>query len=206
MAGSQPLRVDVGPPGAWVALGRGGWLFWHLPRWHDVRVRVEPSRDHGRLVVTAVVVRADRRRGKAQGVSRIAPGDLRDLPLGRLEAIVNSPPQASVVQALFESATAPDFSPDACPAGEAYRIAQRLSLIPAEGDLALPIERGGRLSEDFYAGLAAVYARAVLSERSPVEAIARANDVPTPTVNRWLREARTRGLIAPTPRSSSRKG
>lgn len=49
--------------------------------------------------------------------------------------------------------------------------------------------------DDFYKAVASTYSTAAARFRGPARALAAANDVPTTTVHRWVREARARGFL-----------
>lgn len=51
--------------------------------------------------------------------------------------------------------------------------------------------------DDFYAHVAAIYRHLVGQTKQPVASIAAANNVPKTTAHRWIKEARSRGLLAP---------
>jgi hypothetical protein len=197
-------RVPTGP-NEWLAIGRDGWLYWYLPYFHDVRVRVTPALGGRRLVISAVALEAYLEGSPAEPVllpgsgKAISSADLRDLPIGRLEAIINVPENAAEVLDGLTSRRLPDYSPR-CPLGRAYERAEALPLRPADGSLVLPIPPGRSHGEDFYAGVASAYSTATVFSDRPIIAVAEANAVPVATVNRWVREARRLGMLAPTRR------
>jgi len=51
--------------------------------------------------------------------------------------------------------------------------------------------------DSFYVAVAAAYQTLAHSTASPIAALASANDVPHTTAQRWVREARHRGLLPP---------
>jgi hypothetical protein len=98
---------------------------------------------------------------------------LRSIPIGRIEAAANAQLHAS--------------APDA-PPGRAPRAS-----IPAR--LRRNAVRG--YPDAFYDAVAAAYRSLATSSPRPVADLADANDVPATTAQRWVKEARRRGLLAP---------
>jgi hypothetical protein len=60
-----------------------------------------------------------------------------------------------------------------------------------------PLPTGPRYPDGFYRKVSAAYTRLAHEGRPPAETLAATNGVPKTTVNRWVREARRRGLLAP---------
>ncbi|MGI8684123.1 MAG: hypothetical protein ACR2MO_03310 [Acidimicrobiales bacterium] len=103
---------------------------------------------------------------------RVSAELLRSIPVGRIEAAANA-------QLHHRAPAAPPSRPRA-------RI--RASLRPD----------GGRGYPDaFYAEVASVYRHLVTTSSRPVGDLAAANEVPVTTAQRWVKEARRRGLLAP---------
>jgi hypothetical protein len=74
--------------------------------------------------------------------------------------------------------------------------------------LRLTIPPGRRRPDDFYRRVAELFTWLTSSGRStsPAADIAAANDVPVSTVHRWIKEARTRGVLAPGQRRLEQGG
>lgn len=68
---------------------------------------------------------------------------------------------------------------------------------PTKRQLRLSIPAGGRYPDEFYARVAMLYRALVANGVRPAPALADANEVPTSTVHRWIKEARARGALAP---------
>ncbi len=75
------------------------------------------------------------------------------------------------------------------PRGGAYGSPER----PATLKVELPSTK--RYPDDFYEGVARIFARLVWTSERPAVEIAEANEVPTTTVHAWVREARKRGFL-----------
>ena len=74
---------------------------------------------------------------------------------------------------------------------------------PTGMELRLKIPDGRRYPDEFYEAIADLYRRLVATGKRPAPALAKANDVPTTTVHRWVKEARARGLLAPARKGGS---
>src|SRR4051794_37854540 len=104
-------------PGEAIAIGRGGWLYWRVPPYHnDVRLKVARN-DMGRRVTNVLLVGAH---DTLFGAGSIAPTQLRDLTIGRIEEILNAPGYAELIDNALEAADGPDYSPGALELGTAY--------------------------------------------------------------------------------------
>jgi hypothetical protein len=99
---------------------------------------------------------------------------LRSIPIGRIEAAANGQLHASARQARPRRASA--------------TIAARLHTNPVRG-----------YPDAFYAAVASAYRALATSSPRPVADLADANGVPVTTAQRWVKEARRRGLLAPGP-------
>lgn len=95
---------------------------------------------------------------------------LRTVPLGRIEAAANALMHGGGNKRLGVPATIPH-------------------------ELRLNAARG--YSDRFYEAVAAAYRTLAHASAKPVVAIAEANDVPLTTAQRWVREARARGMLPP---------
>lgn len=103
----------------------------------------------------------------------VSAGVLRSIPVGRIEAAANAQLHPS----------APDRWPRRPPG----------ATIPA--DLRGNAVRG--YPDAFYGAVAAAYRRLAAISARPVAELAAANGVPVTTAQRWVKESRRRGLLAP---------
>ncbi|WP_089310347.1 hypothetical protein [Actinomadura mexicana] len=123
---------------------------------------------------------------------------LRAIPLDRLEMAINQRPDWPL-----ETAPGPNET------GEQHRLtAVGDELLLADGDKVPPVQGGvkgerprlqrpdGSDPDAFYALVAEAY-REALDESAPAQVLAEEAGVPVPTVHRWVREARRRGVLPP---------
>jgi hypothetical protein len=68
---------------------------------------------------------------------------------------------------------------------------------PTKRELRLTIPKARRYPDAFYEKVAALYVLLVAAGVRPAPALADANNVPDTTVHRWIKEARTRGILPP---------
>jgi hypothetical protein len=166
-----------------------GWHQWHddVPEGDEppvtVRVRLGEG-DDGRLHLVEMHVDGE-----------LSAEVLRSIPVGRIEAAANAQlhPSASAPLGLdLASAFGDDAlgNDDVFPSG-AGSFADAV-LPPALRDSA-----GGGYRDEFYGAVAAIYRSLAASTPRPVAEMAGANDVPVTTAQRWVKEARRRGLLAP---------
>jgi hypothetical protein len=166
-----------------------GWHQWHddVPEGDEppvtVRVRLGEG-DDGRLHLVEMHVDGE-----------LSAEVLRSIPVGRIEAAANAQlhPSASAPLGLdLASAFGDDAlgDDDVFPSG-AGSFADAV-LPPALRDSA-----GGGYRDEFYGAVAAIYRSLAASTPRPVAEMAGANDVPVTTAQRWVKEARRRGLLAP---------
>jgi hypothetical protein len=97
---------------------------------------------------------------------------LRAIPVGRIEAAANAQFHAS--------------APGLPPRRAAATIPARLRTVAVRG-----------YPDAFYDRVASIYRHLAAATPRPVVALADANDVPVTTAQRWVKEARRRGLLAP---------
>lgn len=97
---------------------------------------------------------------------------LRSIPVGRIEAAANAQLHSS-------ARTGPPRRPSA-------KISSRLRTNAVRG-----------YPDAFYDAVASAYRHLAASSPRPVAELADANDVPITTAQRWIKEARRRGLLAP---------
>lgn len=171
-------------------IGKGGWAFWKVNMGGEVRLRFG-TRDDGRIEIKEVYVVRER------GVSARF---MRDLPLGRLETMVNS---SAVKGKQFRELIEATWTEGDVVEEAAWAVAETLPdpddpLHELEFDPTVPGADVRRKSDDFYAAVAEKYSGiAARGEPAPAKALARANDVPVSTVNWWIKQARRRGLLPP---------
>lgn len=163
-----------------------GWVYWRRMASPEVRVRVDSTGE--RIAITAVLVLP--REDALQWPPTVSASDLRDVPLGQLEAMMNEPELAAFIRRSHrESASKGGASLD-----------DYLGQNRAHFRLAGVSE--ARRPDRFYAELAFVWAQALRAgHRNPATLIAQANEVSTSAVYRWVREARRRGVMAPSSRA-----
>lgn len=194
-APGQTVSIAIPEPLGWVlAFGKNDWILWTRPDHFEARVRLNPVGP--RITVTGLAVLAD-------DDESVSASQLRELPLGRLEDALNHPVIAREVQAPRlegQARSSLDFAPT-----EAQFDWSLFDHTP------LTIERTYRIDgvdeprrpDAFYRAVAAAWATAVLyNEQSPAEALASANHVALSAVHRWVREARKRGVMAPSGRGA----
>lgn len=148
-----------------------------------VRFAVSSS---GRLVVAELRVVAP------DGVSAEM---LRRVPLGRIEAMVNSPELADAIRGDVEAAseTEREIGPGAGELKDHEEMEVHVRR-RTRRDLKLRIPSERRRPDEFYRQVAVAYATAAQTTRGAAQAVAAANDVPVSTVHRWMKEARRRGV------------
>lgn len=193
-----PCRLEVGRQSEYVAVGVGGWLYWHVaPFKHDVRLNVRED-GGGRLVVHGLWIEAF---DHLYGPGSIAPTELRDIALGRVEGLINAPQYGATVRAGIASEDSePSFDPTACPLGEAATRAERLPLRRLTTTLRIEVPMERSRNDDFYRHVADTFAVASQTTNKPAVEIADATGVTVTTVHRWIKEARRRGLAGPARR------
>lgn len=193
-------------------VGPGGWSYYSAPGLGaEVRVRLGI---------------AEGSRIEVQELHLLRPSaiELRNIPLGRIETAVNAPSVRDEVYAAIAAGTARDQVVEYTVATEtdsAGEVSRRLSaLAPKEGrgsahgsaivsaratgrrgPRRLRIPTGRKRPDSFYREVADAYSELAGSVRNPAAQLAEANDVPTSTVYRWLKEARARGILAPRSRT-----
>jgi hypothetical protein len=188
-----------------------GWVTWiDGPPHAHIRVRARSAVD-GRVEV------AELRIEHPDGVSSDL---LRAIPLGRLEAGLNSPELRDALASLPTVTTSPGSDPSefhelhrssAAPTSGQPSATARDAVLAAhdpETSVAsfhtrpdqprdLRLERTGdrKHPDEFYAEVADLYSWTASRSRRPAADIAAANDVPVTTAHRWVKECRRRGLL-----------
>ena len=195
--GHPLLRFRLGGPDIGeLVIGSNEWCAWEYPGL-DIRVRLEEA---GRFQVTALALMSNKQ--SLWGRAPITVTELRDIPLVRLDAAINDPRLEDALPAAIEYAVkkGQDLSPtggierEQITAGEA---------VPAPGkNYKLDGAKNTRGRPNaFYKGVAHAWAAAITEgHRNPATVIADANQVSVTAVHRWVREARRRGVMAPSNR------
>ncbi|MCP4303578.1 MAG: hypothetical protein GY788_01575 [bacterium] len=183
----------------WIAVGRDDWIMWSAADSHHVRCHITDV--EGRLIVDKLVVEASAGRTSDPW---IAPADLREIPIAKIEAWVNAPAVSLMLLKGRLDDRTPDLSPESSSINEAHKRSMRLRLEHLEVDLHLEIPPGKARPDEFYRQVAELFATARVQSKSPAEDIAAANGVQTSTVHRWMHEGRKRGVVAPS-RASTRE-
>lgn len=168
------------------------WAVWYLPNGPDIRIRLDFTNE--RVVVGAVAV-------VARPTWSIRPADLRDVPIGRLEAILNDPALARALALAQRSGRIPiDLSPTGSSEPEDAFYLEAVPASPVSFEL-----RGLRDTprpREFYQDLAAAWSAALAAgNKDPAAIIATANGVAVSTVHRWVRVARRLHAMAPSSRA-----
>lgn len=184
-----------------LTLGAGGWTHYGArfasgSSNPEVWVRIEARRD-GRLEATEL---------HARGLS---PADLRQIPLGRIEAAVNEEGvRAEVLERIRrqgERAGGPlqELRSIAPSRGErelrvlAEHEAWLAPFLGLSSILRLRPRPGEKGPDWFYREIGAIYERLSATTGRPAPDLARKAGVSVSTVHRWVKEARRRGLMAP---------
>jgi hypothetical protein len=162
-----------------------GWHEWHDHTVPDgpapgtspsVRVRLGEGED-GRLHLVEMHVDAP---------GQLSAEVLRSIPVGRIEAAANAQ--------LHASAPGPGAVLAAWP-GEVAALDADSLRVPDE--LRIGGEPGRGYPDMFYGAVAAAYRLLAAASPRPVADLAGANEVPVTTAQRWVKEARRRGHLAP---------
>jgi hypothetical protein len=172
-----------------LAPARGGW--------------VHVTDDAGRLVVLVRFgVQPNGRLGVEEAVVKVAGPDpdhidgatWRAIPIAQATTLANLPEYRSVI---VEHLNDPDAEVEVGAGAEDRRPV--MAVRRTAHSYRLPQVYGtGRYPDSFYERVAEAYRTAVKTKKPPNQTIAEANDVPTTTVARWVREARTRGILEPS--------
>ncbi|SNR82354.1 hypothetical protein SAMN04488107_0062 [Geodermatophilus saharensis] len=183
--GSEALTFDPQGP--------SGWAAYHSPATHRsgfaVQLRFGPVDVEPTSPLQIYELHLATHRDRTSWNSPL----LRTLPFGRMVAAINRDSVRDQLRPLLMPAntiethgfsprtawTLPPASPPTMPAPE----------------LKLEVPEDRRKPDEFYARVADAYlAQATISNR-PAHDLAEANDVPKSTAHRWLKEARSRGLL-----------
>lgn len=177
--------ISVGDSAVIGIAGRGTVLFVDGP----LEATLGFKERAGRLVVVELDVKAERVTGRL----------LAQIPLGRIEEIVNQPELAAQLMSRFD-VTGPSILDLAVEDGVAERLAQ-LDIASAPTPEPLRIPAGRSYPDEFYSQVASTYAWHAATSSRPAAVIAERAGVGVSTVHRWVKEARRRGLMAPSSRN-----
>ncbi|HXH58991.1 hypothetical protein [Iamia sp.] len=189
-----PLRFRVGEPKLGeLIVGRGSWSAWAIGSL-DVRVRLEFTDPW--IQITGVAVFS--LQPDLWNRCPVSVSDLREVPLVALDALVNDPTRRlQVLEAMRRSRV--DLSPTS---EQSPGKVRQSTAPPPSADLELPAADGRRRPPGFYSAVAHAWSAALASGRSdPAAAIGEANGVEPGVVHGWVREARRKGLMAPSRRA-----
>ncbi len=194
-------RFQVSPSSdEFIAVGRGDWIYWHIPGWHDVRVGLA-DRD-GRIEVTGLYLGAGEI-DEFDTQQSLRPADLRELPLGRLEEFLNDPEVRDEIAGELRPGQKTDFRPNRADAVKALQQALEMPVRSApRGGLRIKGVESRNRPDDFYRQVATAWARASQRGSNAAGQIAEENDVTVSQVHRWVKEARRRGVMAPSSRAN----
>jgi hypothetical protein len=202
-----------------VKFGAGGWVRYRA-RGQQAEAYVRLIKlSSGRLGIGEVRLLAP------EGVTS---GSLRNLPLGKLEALANYPGAGfrAVVGWLTERpAQSPDeafrsMDPESVVLEPNSKVASAMSEALTEMAILLredtpPLRKprmrlripiGRKKPDDFYRQVAEAYSYLGGQSRRPAEELAARNAVPVTTVHRWVKEARRRGLLPPARHGRKEEG
>ncbi|MBX3313765.1 MAG: hypothetical protein KF906_05535 [Actinobacteria bacterium] len=197
--GNPRLAFDLGDELGHLVIGSTDWTAWQYPG-RDIRVRIERDKTGQRFEITGIALLSH-----GQGLFGPAPvrvTELRDIPLVRLDAVLNNPRWNEALNAAREHGTrsGTDFSPAVDV--ERHPFTPRDMVPPPADDYEIPgAANTGSRPDDFYRQVAYAWAAAVAEgHRNAASVIAEANGVAVTTVHRWVREARRRQVMAPSKR------
>jgi hypothetical protein len=161
-----------------------GWVgYTHPGKRYGTRIHVSFKPGPGRWIVDGVQF-AD---------FRVTARDLRDLPLGKIEAWINQLAQQGLVDPAAVPAKLSDTVAFAITGGTA-------TWVPKPP----PAPAKGAKPDEFYRRIGEIYGKAALVSPRPAADLAEAWEVPLTSVHRWVRVARGRGYLPPT--EKGRKG
>ena len=186
------LVVPLGKPGEYLAFGEEGVAYVGQPdprmfAWVQIRAVGK------RLEVGAVAVETVQTWG-------VGGRDIAKLRLGLIETVINSPAHADTVRATLPPAGSwlvGRIMGEYAPVHTGISIARSV-----DRKLTVPTTR--TKPDEFYKQVAELHSEVSGVSSQPAVEIARANGVPTSTVYRWLKEARRRGILAPTRRANKK--
>jgi hypothetical protein len=183
-------------------IGKAGWCLYSDEEL-KAPVYVRFGAHGGRLEVTAIHLASE---------ERVTGTTLRSIPLGRIEAIANAPEMHEQIREAINNVT------DRAMIATAESLAGFTSLVPERTPNALismrwrrektffiPLDRpNGKRPDSFYSDVARRYTDLLRTYRNPAARLADERGVKPVTVHRWLKEARRRGLLGESSKSTSR--
>jgi hypothetical protein len=162
--------MDASHTNARLAFEGDGWVAYTPPNQrYAVRIHLSEKPGISRWVVDEL----------HYSLPRITARDLRDLPLGKVEAWVNQLVQQGLVDVLGAKLS------------DAVQFADPL-WVPK-----LPPTSKGPKGDEFYRWFGEIYGKAAVVSTQPAKDLAEAWDKPITTIHRWTREARRRGHLPP---------
>jgi hypothetical protein len=172
---------------ATLATGNSGWLGFadaDEPDWVYVRVQ---ENEHGRLVIIELHLTRE----------RVDSAALRELPLGRIEALANSSPIEEDIRAKLDAPPRPGVEPLSPESRSRWESRKIISPTPHLPHLAVP---KGTKPDRFYKEAADLYVELARYSRRPAADLAERSGVSVASVHRWIAEARRRGYLRPAER------
>jgi hypothetical protein len=192
--------------GSLLDIGLNGWIEFvqadhvrYREAAHDLVETWLHARTHedGRIVIDACFTRS----------SRATSTGLDGIQLGRIEKLLNTAEARAAVQDLEGAKPIDESWPRVLldPIREQFGMPEQTKFVATktpDDSLTLdPPPRGSRFPDSFYERLAEAYALAGTRSNSPAKVLADANGLNTTTVHGWVKEARARGLLSPSPKS-----
>lgn len=202
--GAEPLVVPLDVDGAEVLSfdtnARTGWACYQSPQLvglvGQVFMRFAQRAVHDLPGQLRILVSLRELRVIAAEDGGLSSPALRSLPFARISAAVNRPDVVSNLRDHLP-AEAPGLPTETFPGSpQSGWILGPVNSVGFRPDLEIPIPDGrSRRPDSFYELVARRYLdQASISDRAAID-LAEANGVPVSTVHRWLKEARTRGLL-----------
>lgn len=185
-----------------IAVGVNNWIRWERPGGLDVRVSLDVTGP--RILIDGVTVFPGHAR--QHGSATVRASDLRDLPLGQLENALNERILSATIRHLMDESQEDPLELDFSPGNRDVQFAFTATKDRPDPTPSLVLSE---ISEPprpdaFYIEVADIWARALgVGHKHPAQVIASANGTDAPIVHRWVREARRRGLMAPSSRSTN---
>lgn len=202
----QALAIDpVGDSSGWIVLGANEWIA-RTGR-GDPTVRILVDLDSPRVVIAGVAVLAvdPAHDWFSEPMDAVRSPDLRAVPLGRIEEILNQRRLADLIRHVIEGGgikTGLDLSPSTRPLPSVEPEITALRPTSSIDAKLADIDVRPR-TDHFYRQLADLCGRLIAAGHDNyAHRIADANGVPGTTVHNWIKEARSRGYLAPSSRAA----
>ncbi len=195
--GTESLTFDVGRDGKGVYGGAVGWAAFHSPAAAAAELRVRlrfglASYDAEAAPIKIVEMQVSLARPEALFDSPL----VRTIPFQRMTAAVNRKVNGERIRPLLAHPSMVESEHLPGSGLFAWALPPIEPVKAPRPRLRLSVPAGPKRPDSFYEQVADVYlAQATLSPRAAQD-LALANDVPPSTVHRWLKEARSRGLMA----------